>query len=69
MSVVQRLVPDELWELFEQVVPPKPTRPQDGGRRRYEDRQVLAAIVFVATSGCGRGRSRYGQMLVTMDRE
>lgn len=52
MSMVERLVPDELWELFERVVPPKPTRPQGGGRRRYDDRQVLAAIVFVATSGC-----------------
>ncbi len=26
-------------------------RPQGGGRRRYGDREVLAAIVFVATSG------------------
>ncbi|MCE7078729.1 IS5 family transposase [Streptomyces sp. ST2-7A] len=46
------MVPDELWELFQQVVPPAPTRPQGGGRRRYGDREVLAAIVFVATSGC-----------------
>ncbi|MFD5433498.1 IS5 family transposase [Kitasatospora sp. NPDC127067] len=34
------------------VVPAAPTRPQGGGRRRYGDREVLAAIVFVATSGC-----------------
>ncbi|MGW0610669.1 IS5 family transposase [Streptomyces sp. NPDC002788] len=27
-------------------------RPQGGGRRRYGDREVLAAIVFVATTGC-----------------
>lgn len=52
MDIVERLVPDELWELFERVVPPAPTRPQVGGRRRYGDREVLAAIVFVATSGC-----------------
>ncbi|WP_332836535.1 transposase [Streptomyces sp. QHH-9511] len=26
--------------------------PQGGGRRRYGDREVLAAIIFVATSGC-----------------
>ncbi|MCA1224397.1 IS5 family transposase [Streptomyces sp. 8L] len=50
--MVERLVPDELWELFERVVPPAPVRPQGGGRRRYGDREVLAAIVFVATSGC-----------------
>ncbi len=52
MGIVERLVPDELWELFQRVVPPAPTRPQGGGRRRYGDRAVLAAIVFVATSGC-----------------
>jgi transposase len=36
----------------ERVVPPAPSRPQGGGRRRHGDREVLAAIVFVATSGC-----------------
>ncbi|MDX2708242.1 IS5 family transposase [Streptomyces sp. PA03-6a] len=50
--MVERLVPDELWALFQRVVPPAPTRPQGGGRRRHGDREVLAAIVFVATSGC-----------------
>lgn len=49
---MQRLVPEELWELFQRVVPPSPTRPQGGGRRRVDDRLILAAIVFVATSGC-----------------
>ena len=52
MSMVARLVPDELWELFQRVVPETPTRPQGGGRRRYGDRQVLAAIIFVATTDC-----------------
>ncbi|WP_337192376.1 IS5 family transposase [Streptomyces sp. YIM 132580] len=50
--MVERLVPDELWELFQRVVPEAPSRPQGGGRRRHGDREVLAAIVFVATSGC-----------------
>ncbi|MEV5816506.1 IS5 family transposase [Streptomyces mutabilis] len=50
--MVERLVPDELWELFQRVVPEAPSRPQGGGRRRRGDREVLAAIVFVATSGC-----------------
>ncbi|MGX1886083.1 IS5 family transposase [Streptomyces sp. NPDC055287] len=49
---MERLVPDGLWELFQRVVPPAPVRPQGGGRRRHGDREVLAAIVFVATSGC-----------------
>ncbi|MDT0382431.1 IS5 family transposase [Streptomyces sp. DSM 42041] len=50
--MVERLVPDELWELFQRVVPVAPSRPQGGGRRRYGDREVLAAIIFVATTGC-----------------
>ena len=54
--MVERLVPDELWELFQRVVPEAPTRPQGGGRRRHGDRQVLAAIIFVATSGCTRAQ-------------
>ncbi|MFB4318310.1 IS5/IS1182 family transposase, partial [Actinomadura sp. 21ATH] len=27
MEMVERLVPEELWELFQRVVPPAPTRP------------------------------------------
>ncbi|MEH0658435.1 IS5 family transposase [Streptomyces stelliscabiei] len=51
--LVEHLVPDGLWELFRRVVPPTVVqRPQGGGRRRVGDREVLAAIVFVATSGC-----------------
>ncbi|MGI5165690.1 IS5 family transposase [Spirillospora sp. CA-253888] len=50
--MVERLVPSGLWELFQRVVPPAPTRPQGGGRRRHGDREVLAAIIFVATTGC-----------------
>lgn len=52
MSMIERLVPDGLWELFQKVVPQAPTRPQGGGRRRYGDREVLAAIIFVTTTGC-----------------
>ena len=54
--MVERLVPDELWALFQRVVPEAPTRPQGGGRRRHGDRQVPAAIIFVATSGCTRAQ-------------
>ncbi|MFD9302893.1 IS5 family transposase [Streptomyces sp. NPDC060048] len=52
MTWVERLVPDGLWEFFQRVVPAAPVRPQDGGRRRHGDREVLAAIMFVATTGC-----------------
>ncbi|MER6076603.1 transposase, partial [Streptomyces sp. NPDC001817] len=52
-DLVERLVPDELWVLFRRVVPPTEVkRPQGGGRRRAGDRECLAAIIFVATSGC-----------------
>ncbi|MFF7705721.1 IS5 family transposase [Streptomyces lydicus] len=50
--MVDRLVPDRLWRLFQLVAPEPPVRPQGGGRRRADDRAVLAAILFVATSGC-----------------
>ena len=50
--MVERMVADGLWELFQRVVPEAPTRPQGGGRRRHGDREVLAAIIFVATTGC-----------------
>ncbi|WP_327303309.1 transposase [Streptomyces sp. NBC_01298] len=52
MEMVRQLVPDSLWELFLRVMPEAPVRPQGGGRRRADDRGVLAAILFVATSGC-----------------
>lgn len=52
MGIVERLVPNELWELFQRVVPEAPSRLWGGGRRRHGDREVLAAIVFVPTSGC-----------------
>lgn len=52
VGIVERLVPDELWELFQRVVPEAPSRPQGGGLGRHGDLEVLAAILFVATSGC-----------------
>ncbi|GAA2449754.1 hypothetical protein GCM10010421_47650 [Streptomyces glaucus] len=51
-DLIERLVPDESWALFRRVVPPTEViRPQGGGRRWAGDRECLAAIVFVATSG------------------
>lgn len=52
VGIVERLVPDELWAQFQRAEPEAPVRPQGGGRHRHGDREVLAAIVFVATSGC-----------------
>lgn len=52
MAFVEGLVPEGLWDLFRAVRPLIRTKPQGGGRRRVDDRAVLAAIIFVATSGC-----------------
>ncbi len=51
MGIVERPVPDGLWEIFQTVAPEPPVRAQGGDRRRCDDRAVLAAIIFVATSG------------------
>lgn len=51
-ALVERMASEDLWTLFQRVVPPAPVRPQGGGHRRRGDREVLAAIIFVATSGC-----------------
>ncbi|MFC8898335.1 IS5 family transposase [Streptomyces cinereoruber] len=52
-DLVEWLVPEELWVLFRRVAPPiEVIRPQGGDRRRAGDREALAAITFVATSGC-----------------
>ncbi len=47
-----RLVPDELWELAEPLIPKFNTRPQGGGTTPVDDRAVFTAIVYVLTSGC-----------------
>lgn len=44
------LIPDELWNIIEPLLPPEPPKPQ-GGRPRIPDRQVLTGILFVLKSG------------------
>jgi transposase len=45
------LVPDDLWEAIEPVLPEE--RPKlNGGRPRVPDRAALAGIVFVLRTGC-----------------
>lgn len=50
--LTERLVPDDLWVLVRRAIPDAPKRPQGGGRPRADDREVLAAIAFLAGSGC-----------------
>ncbi len=49
---MERWVSDELWELVEPLIPPRPpARRGRTGRPRVSDRAVLAGIVFVLTTG------------------
>ena len=45
------LVPDDLWEAIEPLLPTEPPKPK-GGRPRVPDRAALAGIVFVLRTGC-----------------
>ena len=46
----EALVPDDLWEAIEPLLPKEPPKP-NGGRPRVPDRAALAGIVFVLKSG------------------
>ena len=45
------LVPDDLWEAIEPLLPKELPKPK-GGRPRVSDRAALAGIVFVLRTGC-----------------
>lgn len=44
------LLPDDLWEAIEPLLPPEPPKPK-GGRPRVPDRAVMTDILFVLKSG------------------
>jgi transposase len=45
------LVPDELWEVVEPLIPQVKRRYRYPGRKRIEDRRVLTGILFVLKTG------------------
>lgn len=45
------LVPDELWEVMEPLIPKVERRYRYPGRKRVPDRQVLTGILFVLKTG------------------
>ncbi|MFC3998267.1 transposase [Nocardiopsis sediminis] len=50
-GLARRLVPDELWDLADPLLPGPARRPQGGGRSTADRRAVLTAVVYVVTSG------------------
>ncbi len=48
--MAKELVPDELWEIIEPLLPPEPPKPK-GGRPRVDNRAALTGIIFVLKSG------------------
>src|SRR5512132_1884024 len=47
-TLVEKLVPDELWRLVRPLLPPPPRPPYGGRHRTIPDRNCFAAIVFMA---------------------
>ena len=48
---IQSLVPDDLWEAIEPILPKEPPKPK-GGRPRVPNRAALGGIIFVLRTGC-----------------
>src|SRR5215208_8435974 len=48
---IQSLVPDDLWEAIEPILPKDPPKPK-GGRPRVPNRAALGGIIFVLRTGC-----------------
>jgi len=49
--MARELVDDELWAVIEPLLPVRPRRSRNPGRKPLEDRQVLGGILFVLMSG------------------
>ncbi|MFC0530423.1 transposase [Phytohabitans kaempferiae] len=50
--MIRAWAPDDFWRMAQPLIPPQPVRPQDGGKRRADDRAMLAAIVYLVQAGC-----------------
>jgi transposase len=49
-GMAKELVPDDLWEAIEPLLPAEPPKSK-GGRPRVDDRAALTGIIFVLKSG------------------
>lgn len=51
--MAKKIVPDEIWDIIEPLLPPEPPKP-DGGRPRVSNRAALTGNLFVLKSGIPR---------------
>ena len=49
-TMAEQLVPDEVWDAIQPLLPPKPPHP-NGGRPWIQDRAVLGGIIYVLRAG------------------
>ena len=47
-DLVDRLLPDELWQRIQPLLPPPPARSRGGVPRRIPDRNCMVALIFMA---------------------
>jgi len=50
-SDIARRLPDEIWEVFEPILPPMPWC--DNGRLPYSNRDCLHGLLYVLITGIG----------------
>jgi transposase len=51
-DMIRTWAPDDFWQVAQPLIPLPVKRPQGGGKRRADDRAVLAAIVYLVQAGC-----------------
>jgi transposase len=51
-QIIQKLVPDALWERIAPLLPGGKPHPWGVCRKRFDDRRALAGILFVLREGC-----------------
>jgi transposase len=73
-SLIDRLLPDALWQRIQLLLPSPPARPRGGVPRRVPDRNCVAALVFMARTstpwsllppkelGCGSATTRWRRL-------
>jgi hypothetical protein len=49
--MIRTWAPDDFWEAAQPLIPVPAPRRQGGGKRRADDRAVLAAIVYLVQAG------------------